>query len=81
VMPTVMVPTMATPTLVVPTMVLPAMVAPTIVTPTMVTQFGRLFENYANSEVSSGFIPSATSSHLFRVFLVPLYGRELYPMR
>ena len=40
----------------VPTMVLPAMVAPT-----MVTQFGRLFENYANSEVSSGFIPSATS--------------------
>jgi hypothetical protein len=58
VMPTVMVPTMATPTLVVPTMVLHAMVAPTVV-----TQFGRRFENYANSEVSSGFIPSAT--HVF----------------
>jgi hypothetical protein len=72
VMPTVVVLTMATPTMVVPTMVTPTMVMPTMVAPTIVTQFGGLFENYADSEVSSLFIPSKSVSCFSRRFLLCL---------
>jgi hypothetical protein len=65
-------PQMVTPTVVTPTMVMPTTVMPTMVAPTIVTQFGGLFENYANSEVSSLFILSKTVSCFSRRFLLCL---------